>query len=207
VRFRDKYIRVAHPDEPLADFRAVPREGPAPLTVDFEDFSSGTITDCTWDFGDLQGGAERHPDHLYRAPGYYTVTLRVRGPHGEDVAEKRHYIHVKGFGGGGASSQKSRSKAGDEPGGGLDKPTPRPKKTKVLPEVVTPHALGGEVIEKTKTIYAQPPGGGGPAGDQVYDSRLHDQYQRAAEDSIQRERIPPGARDTVRRYFEGIRPR
>jgi len=100
-------------DAPLADFRALPREGPAPLEVSFEDMSTGEAAEWHWDFGDLLAGEarvsrERNPAHTYTAPGRYTVNLRVKGSHGEDVEEKPYYIRV-GDPGGGIDAEFSRA--------------------------------------------------------------------------------------------------
>ncbi|MCB0693796.1 MAG: PKD domain-containing protein [Lewinellaceae bacterium] len=48
-----------------------------------------TITGWSWDFGDPASGAanfssDQHPDHLYAAPGWYTVTLTIQSSTGCD---------------------------------------------------------------------------------------------------------------------------
>ena len=40
--------------------------------------SLGTLTSCTWDFGDGETSTDPNPTHSYRKPGTYTATLTVR---------------------------------------------------------------------------------------------------------------------------------
>jgi subtilisin family serine protease len=83
------------PVPPDAAFVANPTSGTAPLTVQFEDQSTGSIGSCTWDFGDgSELSSEQHPSHTYHDPGSYTVSLTVTGPAGRDVETKTGYITV-----------------------------------------------------------------------------------------------------------------
>jgi len=218
-RVREKYIKVAHPDEPVADFRAMPREGDAPLAVYFEDLSSGQIQEWFWDFGDLRSGAERtsrerNPGHVYRTPGHYTVRLRVKGPHGEDEEEKVRYILVRnnGDGSGPSRSPNARDKT-PKPGGGVGKTpgtlfgdSPNRPKVKFDPtEVPAPLKPGARMEEKILNVYTNKnkQNGEGPATQVPFDQAMP-QFQRAAEDAIERELIPPAYRDHVRRYYEDV---
>lgn len=77
-----------------ADFAPTPAEGPGPMTVRFEDRSSGAITRWDWDFGDGTGCSwpapapaggpplcdAAGPTHVYDAIGSYDVRLTVTGP-------------------------------------------------------------------------------------------------------------------------------
>jgi len=89
---RTDYITVYTP--PQANFCASPRSGPAPLTVQFEDKSTGDITSWSWDFGDGQTSSSRNPSHTYSNSGQYTVKLTVNGPGGSDTKTKTDYITV-----------------------------------------------------------------------------------------------------------------
>lgn len=212
---KERYVKVAHPDEPLADFRALPREGPAPLEVGFEDLSDGKVEEWHWDFGDLQAtsgrtSAERNPVHVYRVPGKYTVRLRVKGPKGEDVEEKTRYIEVGEGGGSGASSKSSprpKPKAQD-PAASKGKPPPseRPK-VQLMPDDLKHHDPGKSLVEKDVNVYRPPPPGTPGAAEQVPLDQVLPEYRRAAEDSMERERIPGALREHLRRYYEGLRPR
>jgi len=222
-KIREKYVKVAHPDEPIADFRAVPREGEKPLEVYFEDRSSGALSEWSWDFGDLRAGAdrvssERNPTHVYKNPGHYTVRLRVKGPHGEDQEEKERYILVREPGDGGGNGknkpqanpdpriQKSNSSAGTKEGRFEGDPSPRPK-VNLIPEELKHQALkpGTKMEEKDLNIYTSKHSstGQGEAQSTPLEEVLP-QFQRAAEDAIEREQIPPAYRDHVRRYYEDL---
>ncbi len=62
-----------------ADFTFNPRQGEAPLIVEFSDRSAGNPTAWEWDFGDGERSNEQNPSHVYMLPNPagYTVTLRV----------------------------------------------------------------------------------------------------------------------------------
>ena len=79
---------------PSANFRADPRSGNAPLSVNFTDESTGTITAWNWNFGDGSSSNEQNPYHIYNKLGNYTVTLSVTGPQGSDTETKADYIKI-----------------------------------------------------------------------------------------------------------------
>ena len=83
------------PEPPRAEFKAEPTRGPAPLSVQFSDQSSGEITSILWDFGDGNTSADLNPTVVYRTPGTYSVKLIARGPAGEDTAAKANFIIVE----------------------------------------------------------------------------------------------------------------
>lgn len=224
-RVRESAIKVVHPDAPLANFRATPRKGEAPLKVFFEDMSVGGLTEWEWDFGDPHAGkertsTERNPTHEYKAPGRYTVRLRVKGPHGEDVEEKVRYIRVEddraGKGGGGGGGRKDKKKdpsakkperkrpgsAGKKPGQLFGK-QPEKRTIKTIPEHLRSHKPGTKTVEKEITVVTPGAGGKGDPRERPIREVLPE-YRRAAEDVIQRELIPPALRAHVRRYYENL---
>ena len=79
----------------IAAFTASPTEGTAPLSVNFSDESSGTITNWKWDFGDGESSELQQPNHQYNNPGTYTVTLTITGESGSATKTKSNYILVK----------------------------------------------------------------------------------------------------------------
>ena len=79
---------------PVGGFTADPLLGPAPLTVNFTDESTGDITSFLWDFGDGETSIEENPTHTYTDEGIYTVSLSASGPHGSDTEVKLGYITV-----------------------------------------------------------------------------------------------------------------
>src|SRR5262245_38992616 len=60
---------------PEVDFGASPSSGLAPLTVDFTDLSSASVTNWFWDFGDGETSTEKNPTHTYATGGRYSVFL------------------------------------------------------------------------------------------------------------------------------------
>jgi PKD repeat protein len=62
---------------PVAKFTATPVAGIAPLTVRFTDQSTGYPVFYNYNFGDGTNVTGPDPDHTYRSPGTYTVTLTV----------------------------------------------------------------------------------------------------------------------------------
>jgi PKD repeat protein len=73
------------PRPPVALFSASPREGTAPLQVQFTDLSSGSPDQWIWNFGDGSGANEKNPSHLYPEPGNYTVSLAVSNSFGSNT--------------------------------------------------------------------------------------------------------------------------
>jgi PKD repeat protein len=84
---------------PSAIFSASPTVGPAPLTVNFTDNSTGTMTSVAWDFGD--GGTTNFTvptsvQYVYATPGVYTVTLVNSNPSGATTNMQSNLITVTG---------------------------------------------------------------------------------------------------------------
>lgn len=65
------------------DFAVIPASGTAPLTVQVDDRSLGTVTSWRWDFdGDGEFDATGPtPEWTYRRPGTYAVTLEISDGH------------------------------------------------------------------------------------------------------------------------------
>ena len=91
---RIAYINVTSQDL-VANFSGVPTEGPAPLTVQFNDTSIGMPVSWNWTFGDGNTSTEQNPTHTYTVPGNYTVSFTVANDHGEDTVTREHYIQVQ----------------------------------------------------------------------------------------------------------------
>lgn len=91
-----------------ANFTALPKQGCAPLTVNFQDSTIeygiyGMAASYAWDFGDPSSGAANtstleNPSHTYNQSGYYDVTLCVNsmtnGLACQSCTTKTQYIHV-----------------------------------------------------------------------------------------------------------------
>ncbi len=94
---RTGYIFVKAGQGPTADFVACPLTGNAPLSVNFTDKSipgSNPITSWKWYFGDGSTSIDQHPNHVYTAPGLYTVKLVVSDGSLSDTAVRVDYIEV-----------------------------------------------------------------------------------------------------------------
>ncbi len=219
VTVKKDVVVVVDEDGIVADFTALPIEGKAPLTVQFEDRSSGTIKEFRWDFGSRQKdstSSDRNPSYVYRIPGYYTVTLYVNGLNGMSTAVKKHYIevHDKDAGGSGFSiagllrelynSLAQVKKPGTDEGKLFGAKTERPKTEKV-PLDVKPLEKEGPLVEKDKKIFtSKNPNGKDP--EEIPYKDAYNFYSRIKEDAINSERIPRELRDLVREYFELIKP-
>jgi PKD repeat protein len=92
------YITVtkATTPAPIAGFSGTPTSGEAPLSVQFTDLSSGTITDYAWDFNNdgVIDSTEKNPAYTYAAAGTFTVQLTVNGPDGSDDETMTDYITI-----------------------------------------------------------------------------------------------------------------
>lgn len=77
-----------------ADFDAEPTVGYGPLTVHFDNKSTGTINSFMWDFGDGTSSTEHSPIHCYEEPGVYTVTLKATGPMESFTKEVKGLVEV-----------------------------------------------------------------------------------------------------------------
>ncbi len=68
--------------KPVASFTSNTSSGTAPLSVKFEDTSTGSPTSWQWDFGDGNTSTNQNPDHVYTVADTYTVKLTVTGEGG-----------------------------------------------------------------------------------------------------------------------------
>jgi PKD repeat protein len=67
---------------PAASFTPKETGGPAPLSIQFTDTSTGEITARLWEFGDGTTSTDQNPIHRFDNPGTYNVRLTVSGPGG-----------------------------------------------------------------------------------------------------------------------------
>ena len=77
-----------------ASFTTSTRKGEAPLTVQFNDTSTGNITSWFWDFRDGNTSASQNPSYEYSEPGSYSVTLNASNAYGYSVVTWTDYIKV-----------------------------------------------------------------------------------------------------------------
>jgi len=80
---------------PKAIFRASIVRGAPPMTVRFQNFSTGPIVRSLWDFGDGSTSIDRSPTHVYTTEGVFTVQLNVITSLGaQGYCTKSNYITV-----------------------------------------------------------------------------------------------------------------
>jgi len=79
---------------PAAGFTGTPTEGPAPLTVQFTDHSTGSPASWSWNFGDGYGSSDKNPIHMYLEPGDYSVSLMAANSYGSNTRIQSSYIRV-----------------------------------------------------------------------------------------------------------------
>ena len=80
---------------PKPIFRAHKIIGVPPLTIRFQNFSTGPIIRYLWDFGDGTTSVEKNPIHTYQNEGIYSVQLNVVSVlGGQGIATKSNYITV-----------------------------------------------------------------------------------------------------------------
>ncbi len=114
-------IDVTSPSAPVAGFTQDRTSGIAPLTIRFEDRSSGNITNYQWNFSDGTTSSERNPQHTFTVPGTYNVFLNVTGPGGTSSVTRQITV------------------------GGLQSPTPSPTAT-ITPSVIPPADTPTQVV-------------------------------------------------------------
>jgi len=72
-----------------------PAEGGTPLSIQFIDQSTGTITSWLWDFGDGgTGSVEQNPVHVFILVQPFDVSLTVTGPGGSNTFTLEHAVDV-----------------------------------------------------------------------------------------------------------------
>ena len=81
---------------PVADFTGAPRNGTAPVTVVFTDFSANLPTTWNWTFGDgnSTNAIVQNPVHTYANGGNFTVLLNVTNAQGFNSSMKVGYINL-----------------------------------------------------------------------------------------------------------------
>ncbi len=79
---------------PVAGFTGTPVSGSYPLSVQFNDTSTGSPTAWSWDFGDGTTSAEQNATHTYTSTGSFTVSLTSSNTAGSDTLSRSGYITV-----------------------------------------------------------------------------------------------------------------
>lgn len=79
---------------PVANFTADRVSGMLPVTVQFNDTSTGFPTEWHWNFGDRETSSVQCPNHTYTSAGNYNVSLTVTNIVGNDTVTKSDLITV-----------------------------------------------------------------------------------------------------------------
>jgi len=79
----------------IAAFSAYPTFGKAPLTVRFDDKSTGSPNSWSWRFGDGKTSKSQNSVHKYTKVGRYNVSLKVKNADGSNDKTVSKYITVK----------------------------------------------------------------------------------------------------------------
>ncbi len=90
---KSDYVTVSFA-APVAALSGTPLSGNEPLTVNFSDDSTNTVTAWAWTFGDGGVSALENPSHTYLAAGTFTVGLTATGPGGSDLVTVTDYVTV-----------------------------------------------------------------------------------------------------------------
>jgi alpha-tubulin suppressor-like RCC1 family protein/PKD repeat protein len=87
-------MTITLPLSPVVDFSAYPTNGLAPLVVNFDEASAGTITNRLWSFGDGGTSSDANPSHTYASAGIFSVSLSVVGPAGSNSLTRSSLVTV-----------------------------------------------------------------------------------------------------------------
>jgi trimeric autotransporter adhesin len=79
---------------PVANFTSNTTTGNAPLSVQFNDTSTGNPTSWSWDFGDNNNSTDQNPVHTYTKAGTYNVSLTSFNEDGNSTLTQTNYITV-----------------------------------------------------------------------------------------------------------------
>ena len=80
--------------QPIANFNTSVTSGCFPLTVSFQDLSTGNPTTYQWSFGNGTNSNVPSPSVTYFTPGTYTISLTVSNSSGSNTMTKTNYITV-----------------------------------------------------------------------------------------------------------------
>jgi len=91
---QSELLELFNPPQIKADFTPSITSGRAPLQVFFTDSSTGIISGWNWDFGDGETSNLASPEHLYQAPGIYSVNLTIHSDSSSDIITKENLIEI-----------------------------------------------------------------------------------------------------------------
>jgi PKD repeat protein len=83
--------------KPFVQFDAEPRNGTAPLKVNFTQVQVSTHDSVRWDFGDNSNSTEEEPVHTYTLPGDYDVSFTIYCDNDSYTQTNENFISVSGI--------------------------------------------------------------------------------------------------------------
>ena len=92
--FKILYNLPEPPSPPAASFTASTTEICVGESVSFNDFSTGSPTSWSWDFGDGATSTAQSPTHTYSSAGQYTIALTVSNAEGSDTDQQNALVTV-----------------------------------------------------------------------------------------------------------------
>lgn len=107
--------KFAPVNPPVTNFTSNVTTGSSPLTVKFNDTSTGTPFSWVWNFGDGANSTVQNPTHTYSKVGSYTVTLTATNSVGSNTTTKTNYITVTPAGPKPVANFTSNVKSGNVP--------------------------------------------------------------------------------------------
>jgi PGF-pre-PGF domain-containing protein len=148
------YITVL-PRPPSSDFISNVTYGNIPLTVQFNDTSTGSPVSWSWDFGDGYASTEQNPICTYYAAGNYTVKLEASNADGTNsktatiTAQNLNNSSINGSNSGGSNSGSDNggSSSGSSSGGGGAGGSPEPAKNVKVKELSQVFITSGKPIK------------------------------------------------------------
>jgi PKD repeat protein len=87
-------VPTGQPDSLEASFTMSVDSGTAPLTVQFQDTSTGGAISWLWNFGDGNTSTAKNPQHGFNQEGRYFVQLTVSGASGSESASEMVNVHI-----------------------------------------------------------------------------------------------------------------
>lgn len=119
-------INVSSVNTLAANFNSNLTSGNTPLTVQFNDLSTGNPAAWYWDFGDGTNSTDKNPIHTYSETGSYSVTLNVSNATRQSTLTLPDYIVVTDDSGDSSSGGGSSSSSSSTGTGSLGSSSPEP---------------------------------------------------------------------------------
>jgi PGF-pre-PGF domain-containing protein len=139
------------PQLPSANFSSNLTFGKIPLTVQFNDTSTGFPTSWNWDFGDGNASVEQSPMHTYFSAGTYNINLTVNNINGTDSKIASITVQGQTLSGDDSNGENSGSSSGSSNSGssssGVGGGSPEPQSNVEVKEISQGFITSGECVK------------------------------------------------------------